>query len=220
MDFLTSSHLLGMLICILSAYFLFSGSFRKKSPLGNLLLSFIVLQIATEPLIMWLASQGMNNIWVMDIYNFSEFIIFMLIFRYLYSTIDEKYVKWINWFIIAGLLFMTFNLIFIEGPFVWSRISITFTRIVYIVFSAGYFILLMSNRNGNAIAPYEKYYILFIGGIFVYYAGALFYFLMNNVAFLGKENITNILRNYNMAMFTLLRITILWIAWRTRRVQL
>lgn len=161
------------------------GLFKFKGLRASLqiFVVFLIFNLCIEIGAKILFHQKMNNLPLLHLYTFGEFILLSFFFKSLTKEIPI-FQKWLPpIMIIVGLLIVG-NSAFLQSIYGFNSYAKTLTQVIIIIYSVLYFYTLSDEVSLNNLE--QKSLRLINSAIIVYYSGSLFIFMFSNY-FLKKQ---------------------------------
>lgn len=148
--------------------------FRKMPPAVHPIGVYFVLNLIIQQYAIYLWSQHDNNLWLLHINTWLEFILFSFFFREVYQ--DRLLFKnYFYWWIGAGTLLLIANSVWIEPFTTYNTISKSAVQLCLLAYVILYFVDSFGKLDFSKRKPKAISMICF--AILLYYAGSFFIFM-------------------------------------------
>lgn len=162
-----------VLLPLIAAFY----NFKYLPAPSKALLGFLLLSGCTDVLIGFLLNAQIDTTWLLHVYTLAEYLFLSVFFYRIYpSPAKRKFV------IIIGLAFVllsAINTLFFQPLTKFNTYTRSLEGLLMVVFCFIYFD--QESRVRQTIRWEKKPYNWYVTGLFVYFAGAFFFFLFSNL---------------------------------------
>lgn len=206
-----SLNYLGLLLCIISIYLLFSKGLNKNQFWGCILF-YLLLQIAIEVPADVLSRLQKNNMPLLHIYVLLEFIILSTFYRFLLSPYHGFWLKFSIYFILLISILIVVNSFLIQDFMTFNSYAKTLTNVLFLSYSVLYFYFLL--QRDNELNPYESGFILINAAVLFYYSASLFVFMTGQIKIIATSPFYIYIWVFNSIASITMRVLIFIAIWK------
>lgn len=184
----------------------------KKIPMGlRWFCFFLILALITQvtaKIWVWWLHYG-NNLFLLHIYTFFEFIFLSLFYKQLLHK-NAFFQKYHLYFIFGISLLIVLNTVFLQPWIGFNNNAKTLTQVIYIGYAVAYFFQEAATIDKNA---QQRLLTLINSAILLYYAGSLFIFMFSST-FTSLDDFVKVFWIANALLYLIFQLLVfigLWI---------
>lgn len=138
--------------------------------------AYLVLGAVTNTTATTMAKNGINNLPVLHLYTFFEFLVIVLFYSIVIGAEKSR-----RWFFLTTILFgiaCTVNAVFFQSIYTFNSYTLSLGTLIIMLFAVNYFARVFNSVSEERVTSIPAFW--FNAGIFLYFSSSFFLYVFSN----------------------------------------